>query len=118
MAQISDQEIRDNMDKAAGSPMMSGIHYGHDYPDQACFILRDGNLVSGGVGFWFKKNTVATLQLMLGKYASEDFQPMVLEAGLVLVLPGDYKYIIYNDPTESQEEILANLREVFGFEEG
>jgi hypothetical protein len=118
MAQISDQEIRDNIDKAADSPIMAGVHYGHDYPDQACFILRDGTLVSGGVGFWFKRNTVAVLQLMLGKYASEDFQTMVLEAGLVLVLPGGYKYIIYSDPTERQEEILADLREIFGFDEG
>jgi hypothetical protein len=118
MAQISDQEIRDNMDESADSPIMSGVHYSHDYPDQACLILRDGTLVSGGIGFWFEKNTIAVLQLMLSNYASEDFQTMVLEAGLVLVLPGEYKYIIYNDPTESQEEILADLREVFGFDEG
>jgi hypothetical protein len=117
MAQISDREIRDNIDRAADSPIMAGIHYGHDYPDQACFILRDGTLVSGGPGFWFKKDTVAVLQLMLGKYASDDLQTMVLEAGLVLVLPAEYKYIIYNDPTESQEEILADLREIFGFDE-
>ncbi|WP_260301629.1 hypothetical protein [Schleiferilactobacillus harbinensis] len=55
---------------------------------------------------------------MLGKYANEDFQTMVISAGLVLVLPGDYKYIIYNASTESQEEILADLREIFGFDEG
>lgn len=116
MARISDQEIRNNIDKAADSPIMSGVHYGHDYPDQACFILRHGTLVSGGIGFWFEKNTVAVLQLMLGKCASDNFQAMVLEAGLVLVLPGEYKYIIYNDPTENQEEILADLREVFGFD--
>lgn len=118
MQQISDQEIRDNMDKAADSPIMAGVHYGHDYPDQACFILRDGTLVSGGIGFWFQKNTIAVLQLMLGRCASNDFQAMVVSAGLVLVLPAEYKYIIYDSPTERQEEILADLREIFGFDEG
>jgi hypothetical protein len=48
MAPISDQEIRNNMDKMVDAPIMAGVHYGHDYSDEACFILRDGTLVYGG----------------------------------------------------------------------
>ncbi|KRL14634.1 hypothetical protein [Schleiferilactobacillus perolens] len=117
MAPISDQEIRNNMDKMVDAPIMAGVHYGHDYPDEACFILRDGTLVYGGLGFWTQKDATAVLQVMMGKHARNDFQTMVLEAGLVVSMPAEYKYIVYGGPTTSQERILTELREIFGFDE-
>lgn len=53
----------------------------------------------------------------MGKHARNDFQAMVLEAGLVVSMPAEYKYIVYGGPTTSQERILAELREIFGFDE-
>lgn len=118
MPEISDQEIKDNMDKAASLPVMTDVHYGIERPDEACFILRDGTLVTGGAAFWYQKNTVGVLQLMLGQYASDDWQSMVRSAGLVVIVPGEGKYLVYDDPTERQERVLMELQEFFGFDLG